>query len=282
MASVMLLKSGLILSLLLAFSVHGRNMCMQNWACIEIEHSDNGRVEFYLRNKKAYTITMTVDVRPRNLYSQSGNSATKTIKGNSRVLALSFTPIDDERRTRYYYDYNWAVGSLHAQHDDDYLYRLPYGQDSRPYVVQGFNGGFSHRGLAKYAVDFAMPDGTEIYAAREGTVVDVEYRHNRGGASRRFAQYANFIVIEHSDGTTGEYYHLQQNGVFVRPGDKVKRGQRIGLSGSTGFTSLPHLHFAVYKALADGETQSLPFKFVTRRGIVDVPRSGRRYRLADE
>jgi murein DD-endopeptidase MepM/ murein hydrolase activator NlpD len=136
--------------------------------------------------------------------------------------------------------------------------------------------------LAKYAVDFSMPDGTELYAAREGVVVDVESRHRLGGASRKYAAYANFVVIEHSDGSTGEYYHLQQNRVFVRPGDNVKRGQLIGLSGSTGFTSVPHLHFAVYKALPDGDTQSLPFRFISATGIVDNPGYNERYQVASD
>lgn len=277
-----MLRSGFLLLLLIGFNVQGRDMCSQGWACVETERQSDGRVSFYLRNKKPYRITMTLDVSPGDLISEQGNSITKTLEGNSRVLALSYRQSEPGRRGHYRYNYNWAVGSLHARHDDSYLYRLPYGEKDTPYVVQGFNGGYSHQGFSRYAVDFAMPDGTEIYAAREGTVVDVEYRHNKGGASRRYAAYANFIVIEHSDGTTGEYYHLQQNGVFVRPGDEVKRGQLIGLSGSTGFTSLPHLHFAVYKALADGETQSLRFKFLTRSGVVERPRSGRRYRLAEE
>ena len=274
------------LSLLLVLSVmwmaagEAQARCMQRWACVDVEEKYDGSVVFYLRNNKAWPITMTLNTEVENLYSSQGSKVTRTLEGNTRVKVLEYHPRTRGRYTDYDYSFDWAVGSLHAKHDEDYLYRLPYDDGARWAVVQGFNGGYSHRGLSRYAVDFAMPDGSEIVAAREGVVVDVEYRHNRGGASRRYAHYANFIVIQHSDGTTGEYYHLQKNGVLVRPGDKVKRGQLIGLSGSTGFTSLPHLHFAIYKALPNGDTQSLPFKFLSADGVVYKPRPGRRYRVA--
>lgn len=265
-----------------ALAAGSKQKCSQRWACVEVKKNADGAVNFYLRNNKPYTITITLDVEPQNLTSNQGNTITKTIDGGSSVLALSYQPRLRYRRTDYDYDFQWAVGRLDVVHDDHYLYRLPYAKMGEPYVVQGFNGGYSHRGFAKYAVDFAMPNGTQIFAAREGTVVDVEYRNNRGGAARKYARYANFVVIEHSDGSTGEYYHLQQNGVFVRPGDKIKRGQLIGLSGSTGFTSLPHLHFAVYKAMSWGDTQSLPIKFLSANGIIENPRSGRRYKVAQK
>jgi murein DD-endopeptidase MepM/ murein hydrolase activator NlpD len=272
------------------FAVKAQSRCSQEWACVDEVHSDNGEVNLYLRNNKAYAITMTVVVTTDNLVSAQGNSFTKTLRGGQKVWVSRFQKANKHRTSALDFDIQWAVGSMDVKHDDAYLYRLPYARsddkgddkDDGHYVVQGFNGGYSHRGLAKYAVDFAMANGTKLYAAREGTVVDVESSHNRGGASRRYAGYANFVVIEHSDGSTGEYYHLQQHGVFVGVGDKVKRGQLIGLSGSTGFTSLPHLHFAVYKAMPDGDTQSLRFKFVAASGVVDQPRYGQRYRVNAE
>ena len=81
----------------------------------------------------------------------------------------------------------------------------------------------------------------------------------------------------HADGTTGEYYHLQQDGALVEVGDRVIRGQQIGLSGNTGHTAMPHLHFAVYRATSGGNTQSIPVRFESADGIVNVPRRGARY-----
>ena len=263
-----------------AAQVKAESRCAQDWACVDEVHGRNGEVNYYFRNNKAFTITMTVEVSASNMSSEQDSSITRTVAGGQRVWVSRYTPVRKYRRTEIDFEILWAVGSQHVKHDDDYLYRLPFAKSEGFYVVQGFNGGYSHRGLSKYSVDFAMPNGTQLYAAREGIVVDVEASHHRGGASRKYAAYANFVVIEHSDGSTGEYYHLQQNGVFVKPGDKVTRGQLIGLSGSTGFTSLPHLHFAVYKALSQGNTQSLRFKFVSADGVVDNPGYRKRYRVA--
>lgn len=262
------------------FAAQAEQRCVQNWACVDRQHNDDGSIDFYLRNHRPYTITMTLEVRPRNMSSLQDDTITRTIGGHNRIWVSRYLVQNRRRDNDADFSFQWAVGSQEVTHDDDYLYRLPFATDDGHYVVQGFNGGYSHRGLSRYGVDFAMPDGTRLHAAREGTVVDVEYGNSRGGASRKYAAYANFVVIEHSDGSTGEYYHLQHHGVFVRPGDKVSRGQLIGLSGSTGFTSLPHLHFAVYKALPMGDTQSLAFKFISADGIVSNPGYGKRYRVA--
>ena len=290
-------KKTLWFSMILMMLLSGRSdawqQCGQKWACVEVKYVGDGGVEFYLVNRKPYAITVTLNVKPKRiklLYSnseyehRSDHRVTHSLKGYEKVRVLSYQYLSNRRRSYsdYDFDFNWAVGRLDAKHDDSFLYRLPFSLAQSFPVVQGFNGGYSHQGLAKFAVDFAMPVGSEVHAARGGTVVDVESSHNKGGASRRYGRYANFIVIEHDDGTTGEYYHLKQHGAIVGVGDKVKQGQLIGLSGNTGFTSLPHLHFAVYKALPNGDTQSLPFKFDSADGVVNYPRHGKEYRVTDD
>lgn len=280
----------LISTLLLSVNGYAYQHCAQQWACIEVKRQGK-QLDFYLSNKKPYAITMTLDVDVENYQLQrsvtdvkhdAAGMVTKSLLGGQRIKVLSYLRTGTRHDSHFDYDYEWVVGRLTVKHQDDYLYRLPYGPDNNTYVVQGFNGGYSHRGLAKYSVDFAMPEGSKVYAARGGMVVDIESSHDKGGASRRLAPYANFVVIEHDDGSTGEYYHLQKDGVSVAVGDKVERGQLIGLSGNTGFTSLPHLHFAVYKALPHGNSQSLPFRFVTAKGVVSAPRHGQQYQLAAE
>ena len=111
-------------------------------------------------------------------------------------------------------------------------------------MSQGYNGNFSHQG--KNSLDFTMPEGTKICAARGGIVIEVKVDSNRGCASKRCIKDANNIVVYHDDGTFSEYAHLQKRGSKVEPGDKVIPGQVIGISGNTGFTSGPHLHFEVF------------------------------------
>jgi len=126
-----------------------------------------------------------------------------------------------------------------------------------------------------------MSIGTPVHAARDGVVARVIESNDKGCWQDGCGQYANFIVIMHDDGTTGEYYHLQQNGAFVEVGEQVVTGQEIGLSGNTGHTALPHLHFAVYRATRGGQPQSVPVNFISADGVVYRPRRGHHYLAVD-
>ena len=90
-------------------------------------------------------------------------------------------------------------------------------------------------------------------------------------ANRKFQKCANFILIQHSDGTIGIYGHLKKGGNKVKVGDRVKAGDLIGLSGNTGFTNGPHLHFSVFKSKDGRERLSLPVKFQsTEHGAISL------------
>jgi murein DD-endopeptidase MepM/ murein hydrolase activator NlpD len=238
--------------------------CIDNWACFEVvKRAQN--IEFWLSNKKSFPITATLQVKGSNLSSPSGNhdtySETRVFTGKQRLLVLTLSATNPAKPTGYNNEFHWTPGILNAKHDNGYRYALPYAQGAHYRLVQGFGGGYSHRGASRFALDFAMPVGTPVHAAREGQVIDIQAKHNRGGASRRYSRYANFITILHEDGTTGEYYHLKQSGVAVPLGAKIKRGQLIGYSGNTGFSSLPHLHFAVYQAKSHGKYASIEIEF---------------------
>lgn len=83
-------------------------------------------------------------------------------------------------------------------------------------------------------IDIATPTGTIVRAAKAGTVVTATYSASAG----------NFVAIYHGDGVYTYYMH--NSSLRVSAGEKVTRGQTIALSGSTGISTGPHLHFAVY------------------------------------
>lgn len=112
-----------------------------------------------------------------------------------------------------------------------------------------------------------MKVSTPIYSAREGTVVEIKQDSNERGSTREYIKKANFIKIKHSDNQYTLYAHLQRNSVEVKLGEKVLESQFIALSGNTGFSDSPHLHFEVYK-LENNERTSLPFKFSTHKGAI--------------
>ncbi|HEY1140551.1 MAG TPA: M23 family metallopeptidase [Lysobacter sp.] len=142
----------------------------------------------------------------------------------------------------------------------DYEYLLPLQQRGFR-IDQGFGGGFSHNDSQnRYAVDFAADIGTPVLAARDGVVMQVENDFAKAGLNReRYGGRANFIRILHDDGTMALYAHLREEGALVRVGQRVRAGQQIGLSGNTGFTTGPHLHFVI-QVNRGMKLESLPFR----------------------
>ena len=167
----------------------------------------------------------------------------------------------------------WLLGSKVTDNLDPYVYNLPFREGTSHRVIQGYGGWFSHKGLA--ALDFYMPIGTPVYAAREGIVYSYKDNSKKGGPSSGYRRQANYIIIKHSDGSFGCYWHLQHNGVVTKTG-KVQKGQLIGYSGNTGFVLVPHLHFTVKKALNYNKDSFVKTKFNTTKGVIVLQR-GRSY-----
>ncbi|NVZ19056.1 peptidoglycan DD-metalloendopeptidase family protein [Pseudomonas costantinii] len=137
-------------------------------------------------------------------------------------------------------------------------YRYPFPWRGGPFrLTQGPNGSFSHTDAkSRYAMDIAMPEGTPIIAARSGVVVKTENEQSgRGGDAS-----GNFVRVRHDDGTQGVYLHLKQGSVGVRVGQRVAVGSPLALSGNTGNSSGPHLHFVVQRATEAGLV-SIPYEF---------------------
>ena len=149
--------------------------------------------------------------------------------------------------------------------DTSHVYLLPYEAGSSHLLVQGYYSAFSHKNRA--ALDFKMKRGTKILAARSGTVLRIKEDGNKGGLNKKYRSSGNYVIIEHEDKTRAGYWHLQENGALVKPGDKVDEGQVIGLSGKTGYTALPHLHFLVWTN-KNGQWQQVATRFKTAKGPV--------------
>jgi len=253
--------------------------CRDNWICVDAV-SQGGNVELRAKNLRDFPVTYTLAVRTRYFDVAGPKTVTRTLAPQESAQVMLLNQSDEQRRGRYYYSLEWTVGDKDAVHDDDYLYSLPYSRGRTYRVLQGYGSRFSHTGLEAFAVDFDMPEGSAVHAARAGVVARVEESNTMGCWQDGCGRYANYIVILHSDGTTGEYYHLQHQGALVEVGDRVERGQQIGLSGNTGHTTMPHLHFAVYRATEWGNTQSIPVRFQSADGVVTKPRRGARYQAS--
>ncbi len=242
--------------------------CIEDWACYQLKSTQNG-LEARVENRQPFPITLTLELTTENLQLPDDDSGSYTfttvLPGLQKATLASLYKQNPSRPFRVREAFYWTPGNMNAKHDDSYRYLKPYSKDRNYPIVQGYGGRYSHTGSSRYALDFAMPQGTPVHAARGGVVIDLAEHHSRGGSDRRLARYANFVTILHDDNTTGEYYHLQRNGVLVERGQHVQAGQLIGLSGNTGFSSLPHLHFAVYKAKSHGDFESIPIQFQTSK-----------------
>ena len=114
--------------------------------------------------------------------------------------------------------------------------------------TKGVVGGCGYFGCPRpghlhNGVDFLAPTGVPIHAADGGVIASVESPGESGG-------YGNFVCIQHRPHLATCYAHMSAFAAGVRPGARVKRGQVIGLVGSTGSSSAPHLHFEVRRGPA--------------------------------
>jgi len=150
---------------------------------------------------------------------------------------------------------------------------LPFPKSKAYRVTQGNRTNFTHQGpYAQYAVDFDLATGDTISAATSGVVVGVVRDYHEGGNYPRWRDFSNFITIfDPQSGVFTQYVHLQWQGALVAVGDSVRIGDPIGLAGSTGYSTAPHLHFAclVPVSTPDG-LKSVPFRFSTGQKSTDL------------
>lgn len=175
------------------------------------------------------------------------------------------------------YRYVYLPGDPAAEPDPGVTYRLPYAAGTSHVITQTYPVSDTHRTRdSMYAVDFAMPVGTSVVAARDGVVFDVASTHFSGGPDeQQYADLANLVRILHDDGTWAVYAHLNWDTIRVRPGDRVATGETIADSGNTGFSSGPHLHFAVLRNMGM-RIDSVPVTFRGAGGRALTPATGER------
>jgi len=225
----------------------------------------------YLENNAYHDVTVKLEAtKLENLNASENLPYINSYPSRSRSLMFHLSVIDPSLKSAFKTHYSTIVGRLNPGYDRDYLYALPFRRGTSHMLTQGFHGKYTHKGYSAYALDFDMNIGSHVHAMRDGIVTGIESKHTEHGYSPEYASKANYIIIQHKDGTMAMYGHLDTGGVRVRLGQRVYKHQFIGLSGNTGYSSGPHLHVHI-TAITDLNkgASSVPFSFLAKRGKVD-------------
>lgn len=221
------------------------------------------------QNHSIRAVSLSVSVNQQVI--QNGHQATFEIAPQTSTTLGQYT-IDHGNGQTLKISSQWVYGRLNTPHEHQYLYALPYKRNTRATVSQTCQGQLSHHD--SNALDFAMPEGTEFFAIRDGVVIEVIEHFYQNGNTRAYADFSNLVRVEHNDGSISSYYHLQQYGVLVEVGQRVSQGDLLGYSGNTGFSTGPHLHVEVNKSTGFNHIESIAVQFKTSSGIAYCPAKG--------
>jgi murein DD-endopeptidase MepM/ murein hydrolase activator NlpD len=213
-----------------------------------------------------------------NVAATTPRTGIVTIAPRSEHALLSVGKANRQGDMSFAYEFEFLPGSPEAEHAPTQPYRLPFALASSFPVSQAFPDAITHADPAsQHAIDFVMPIGTGVFAAREGVVIEVASDFFDAGLDLAAdGPRANVVRVLHDDGTMALYAHLNWNSIRVVPGQRVRRGEHLADSGNTGFSSGPHLHFVVQRNRG-GAIVSVPVEFAGAGGVPVVVARGGRY-----
>jgi murein DD-endopeptidase MepM/ murein hydrolase activator NlpD len=228
---------------------------------------------YYAPVQLGYRITKT-----ENVAATTPLTGLQMLPARGQTTLIAVGKADPSAPLTFDYEYQFLPGDPKAQHRPDRPYRFPFAMASAFAVSQAYPDLITHTDpSSQYAIDFVMPIGTHIHAARGGTVIEIASDFFEAGVNAAVdGPRANVVRILHDDGTMSLYGHLNWNSIRVVPGQKIDRGEYIADSGNTGFSTGPHLHFVVQRNRGGGIV-SVPIEFEGSGGAAVVVRTGERY-----
>lgn len=221
-----------------------------------------GKTVVFADNNEFCPVSVVMRTELENMKSSLKGIYVLVPPQTKRFAVTEISVINIKKKFNFKYQNSFYLGDIDLKkYDINYPYELPYKQGEAYIIGQGYNGKISHQN--EFALDFTMPIGTEILASRDGIVVDVQDKNTETCTNKACAEFNNFVVIYHEDGTFAEYTHIDTNSALVKKGHVVKTGDKIALSGNIGWSSGPHLHFFTFVPDIEKGRISIKSKFRT-------------------
>lgn len=245
----------------------------------------DGGFEITAKNDEKYPLYIAMRMQKlTGLESDKGTAFVVNVPAGTEIVANTLRL--KKPNTASYFTYHADAYLGHPKEikpDKSFVYELPFQTGLSVTILQGYGGKFSHfNDLNRYALDFGMPRGTPILAARAGIVVASRSDMRWGGHDPALLGTTdgagNFVMVLHDDGTVGNYFHMRCGSITLKSGDSVKAGDPLGETGSTGYShpDYPHLHFVV--RIPDEKNRfgrkTLPTLFRTRAGNMMLKEGG--------
>jgi murein DD-endopeptidase MepM/ murein hydrolase activator NlpD len=168
----------------------------------------------------------------------------------AQIRASAESPLWSEEKSRLTYSLPVPTTEDVISSSKSLAQDIPEDQKARIGPLYTLPSPDSHVGPFKSAIDFAVEDGTIVIAAQDGVVFAIEEDNDKWGPTEEYASYLNYITLQHPSGEFSEYAHLAQGSASsqgIRVGSHVRQGQRIGITGKTGWTDQDHLHFLIFR-----------------------------------
>lgn len=263
-------KSNLCWLQILLFFTIGLTGSAQNHS-IEItsEMKEDRSVDFIFEKKDvgSFYLNLTFD----RLENASPTSYKGTVNSSQGKL-LSIKPLNADRSVGYSYKYTYIRGQLNPKIDTSFVYLLPVSKGKTVKALNHFNINAMYFGSVQpknwKSFQFNVESGDTVFAARKGLVVEVKDGIDPNpSANVSYSSNSNSILIEHEDGTLGNYYVLKKGSLMVKPGQVVYPHTPLALAGTYDLESNSQIRFCVYYLAEDNLEKSDQTTLATKKNF---------------